>query len=119
MGQFKVRVVVAHPTDPAKNAEVDLIVDTGATLSWIPKDVLERLGVPRFGRRAFLIADGSTIERETATAIMRLDGVQAGVTVVAAEPADGRLLGATSLESLGFAVDPINRRLVPQTLLAM
>ena len=119
MGQFKIRVTVAHPSDPAKTAEVDLIVDTGATLSWIPKDVLERLAVPRVGRRAFMVADGRTVERETVAVIVRLDGVQANVTVVAAEPTDGHLLGATSLESLGFAVDPIHQRLVPQTLLAM
>ena len=119
MGQFSVKVVVSHPSDPSRAAEIELVVDAGATLSWVPREVVEPLGVPRLRRRSFLLADGRTIERETATAIIRLDGSEAGVTVVLAEPGDGHLLGATTLETLGFGVDPINQRLIPQTLLAM
>ena len=119
MGRFSVTVVVAHPAEPSRAAEVTLIVDTGATLSWVPREIVERLGVPMLRRRPFMLADGRTIERDTANAIVKFDGVEAGVTVVVAEPGDGHLLGATTLESLGFAVDPIHQRLVPQTLLAM
>jgi hypothetical protein len=31
MGQFSVSVTLAHPSDPARQAEVKLIVDTGTT----------------------------------------------------------------------------------------
>jgi clan AA aspartic protease len=119
MGQFSVHVAVAHPTDPSRVAEVELFVDTGATLSWVPREVLNQLGVPRLPRRSFLVADGRTIERDTAGAVVRLNGREANVTVVVAEPGDGHLLGATALESLGFSVDPIGQRLIPQELLAM
>ncbi len=119
MGQFSVRVTIAHPADPGRSADVDLLVDTGATLSWVPRQLLEQLGVPPLTRRTFLVADGRTVERETAGAIVRLNGNQAHVTVVVAEPGDGHLLGATALESLGFSVDPVSRRLVPQMFLAM
>ena len=119
MGQFFVKVVVAHPADLARHAEVDLLVDTGATLTWVPREIVERLGMPRLRRRPFLVADGRTVERETAGAVVQLNGCEASVTVVVAEPGDGHLLGATALESLGFAVDPINRQLVPRELLAM
>jgi clan AA aspartic protease len=119
MGQFSVHVAVAHPTDPTRVAEVELFVDTGATLSWVPREVLNQLGVPRLPRRSFLVADGRTIERDTAGAVVRLNGREANVTVVVAEPGDGHLLGATALESLGFSVDPIGQRLIPQELLAM
>jgi len=119
MGQFSVHVVVAHPADPTRVAEVELLVDTGATLTWVPREVLNQLGVPRLRRRSFIVADGRTIERDTAGAVVRLNGNEANVTVVAAEPGDGRLLGATALESVGFSVDPIGRRLIPQELIAM
>lgn len=117
--QFSVRVTIAHPTDSARSAEVDLLVDTGATLSWVPRQLLEQLGLPLLPRRTFRLADGRTVERETAGAMVRLNGNEANVTVVLAEPSDDHLLGATALESLGFAVDPIGRRLVPQISLAM
>ena len=119
MGQFSVKVMVAHPTDPALREDVELLVDTGATLTWVPKDVLERLGVPRVGRREFLVADGRTVERDIAGAVLGLNGEKAVVTVVLAEPGDNGLLGATALESLGFAVDPVSQKLIPRTLLAM
>ncbi len=119
LGLFSVRIGLAHPTDPSRQTEVELLVDTGATLSWVPQEILDPLGVPRLGRRAFLLADGRQIERDTAGVVMRVDGTQALVTVVAGEAGDGRLLGATALESLGYGVDPIGRRLVPHTLLAM
>ena len=119
MGQFSVRATVAHPTKEGVEEQVELLVDTGATLSWIPKALVERLGVPRLRRRSFLVADGRLVERETAGALLRLDGTEANVTVVVAEAGDGLLLGATALESLGFAVDPIAKRLVPREMLAM
>jgi predicted aspartyl protease len=112
-------VTVAHPSDPSRAAEVELLVATGATLTWVPREIVEGLDVPRLRRRSFLVADGRSIERETAGAVLRLDGTEANVTLVVGEPGDGRLLGATALESLGFGVDPIARRLVPQELLAM
>ena len=46
MGQFSVRATIAHPTDRTKSVEVDLLVDTGATLSWVPRELVERLGMP-------------------------------------------------------------------------
>ena len=119
MGQFSVRVGIAHPTHVERTADVELLVDTGATLSWVPQEILAPLDAPRLGRRSFLLADGRQLERETAGVMMRLDGTQALLTVVVAEPGDGHLLGATALETLGYAVDPIRRRLVPHTLLAM
>ena len=119
MGQFSVQVKIAHPTDPTRLAEVELLVDTGATLSWVPREIIERLGVPRLRRRSFLVADGRTVERETAVAIVQLDGNEASVTLVVAEPGDASLLGATALESLGFGEDPISRRLIPRELQAM
>src|SRR5712691_3845940 len=119
MGQFSVRVTLAHPSDPSRAADVELLVDTGATLSWVPREVLDQLGVPRLRRRSFLVADGRTVERDTAGAVIRLNGTEANITLVVAEPGDGHLLGVTALESLGFGVDLIRRRLVPQELLAM
>lgn len=119
MGQISVTVTLSHPSERSRQANVKLIVDTDATLSWVPREIVERLGVPLLRRRPFLLADGRTIERDTAGAIVRLNGTEANVTIVVAETGDGHLLGVTALETLGLAVDPVNLRLIPQTLLAM
>lgn len=119
MEPFSVHVTIAHPTDPGRVAEIDLLVDPGATLTWAPRELLDRLAVPRLPRRPFMMAEGRIVERDTAGATLRLNGNEAIVTVVFAEPGDGHLLGATALETLGFAVDPVSRRLVPRMLRAM
>ena len=41
------------------------------------------------------------------------DGFTGGDNVVIAETGDAEVLGAHSLESLGLAVDPVHKRLVP------
>ena len=119
MGQFSVRTAIANPADPNRAADVDLLVDTGATLSWVPRQILEQLGVPRLLRRRCLLADGGSVERDTAGVLMRMDGTEGMVTVVIAEPGDAHLLGATALETLGFGIDHIRQQLTPQSLLAM
>ena len=119
MGQFSVRTIIAHPADPHRAAEVDLLVGTGATLSWVPRQILEQLAIPRLPRRRFVLADGGFVERDTAGVLMRMNGTEGMITVVVAEPGDAHLLGATALETLGFGVDPIRQQLNPQALLAM
>ncbi len=39
MGMFDVKVKLASLAAPSRVEEVTLLVDTGATLSWIPRDV--------------------------------------------------------------------------------
>ncbi len=118
MGLFSVRAGIAHPTDSTKRTEFELWVDTGATLSQIPRELADRLSLPRLGTRAFFLADGRKIERETAAAMIYMNGRQASVTVIVGEPGDPNLLGATALETLGFVADPIGKRLVPQEYIA-
>ena len=119
MGLFTVRVGIAHPTDSTKRTEFELWVDTGATLSQIPRELADQLGVPRLGTRSFFLADGRKIDRETAGAMLYINGRQGYVTVIVGEPGDGHLLlGATALETLGFVIDPIGKRLVPQEHIA-
>ncbi len=119
MGLFSVKLTIANPLDPARQVEVELLVDTGATLSWVPRDVAERIGAPHVSRIPIRLADGHSAERETSGAIFKYNGATSVAPFVIAEPGDGSLLGATALEALGFAVDPVNKRLVPQALLAM
>ena len=110
---------IAHPWDRSRRAEVNLTLGTRATLSWVPREVVERLELPRLPRRRFLLRDGSTIERETAAAIVELSGNFVGASVVVAESGDRHHLGMTTLESLGLAFNPAGARLVPKPLLAM
>ena len=96
-----------------------LLVDTGATLSWVPKSVLKRIGVKPAERRAFETIEGRIIEREVAAVMARIDGRTSGIAVVFAEKGDGAVLGAQALEGLGLTADVVRRRLTPTISLAM
>jgi len=119
MGLFEVKVKLANLGAPLRTEELTLLVDTGATLSWIPRSVLERLGAQALSRLPFTLADGRTLERETSAAVLTIDGRKAAVPVAFGEPGEEAVLGATALEILGLLVDPVGQKLIPRNLLAL
>jgi len=52
---------VANPADPNMREAVDFLVDSGAVYSFVPHDVLTRLGIVPHSRQSFRLADGSSI----------------------------------------------------------
>ncbi len=116
MGMFEVTVKLANLAAPGRTEEVSLLVDTGATLSWIPRATLEKLGVQAFSRLPFTLADGHRLERDTTAVLMTIDGRKGAVQVAFGEAGEEAVLGATSLEGLGFLVDPVAQKLVPRDL---
>ncbi len=119
MGLFNVKVTLASFSDPNRTEDVSLLVDTGATLSWIPRDTLERLGAAPVSRLPFAPADGRTLERETTAVLLTIDGRKGAVPVAFGKPGEEAVLGATAPEGLGFMVDPVAQRLVPRNLFAL
>jgi aspartyl protease family protein len=113
MGLTVLALDVAPPHDPDRREAVDFLVDSGAIYSFVPRAVLERLGVRPHGRQRFRLADGSTIERDRGDAYFFHAGRRGAAPVIFAEPGDANLLGAVTLESLGLALDAVRRDLVP------
>ncbi len=116
MGLFEVKVNLASPS---QTADVLLLVDTGATLSWIPRTILEKLGAKAFSRLPFSLADGRRLERDTTAVLLTINGRKAPVPVAFGEPGEEAVLGATALEILGFMVGPVAQKLVARDLLAL
>jgi len=96
---------------PRANDELELLVDTGSLYTWIPKKVLETIGISPMGRREFRTIEGRDIARDVGEAVMELSGERATRIVVFAEEGDAQVLGADSLEGLGLEVDPTTKRL--------
>jgi predicted aspartyl protease len=119
MGLFGVKVKLASLTAPERTEELSLLVDTGATLSWIPRELRERLGVGPLSRLPFTLADSRELTRDTSGVLMVIDGRKAMVPVAIGEPGQEAVLGATALEILGFTADPAAQKLVPPNLFAL
>lgn len=113
---FEVKVKLANLAAPSRTEEVSLLVDTGATLSWIPQQILAKLGVAPFSRLPFTLADGRRLERDITAVLATVDGRKAPITVAFGEPGEDAILGVTALESLGFLIDPVGQKLVPRDL---
>lgn len=110
MGTFRTQVQVENPASPgARRIVHDVLVDTGAELSWIPAGILESLGIERRKAWRFRQADGTVLERSTGYAIIHAGGTETNDEVVFGEPGDLVLLGARSLEGLNLYVDPVRK----------
>lgn len=117
MGSFPARVRIANLENPERSAELSLVVDTGASLSWISREVLEDLGVTPLSRLPFTLADGRVLERDIGGLLLSIDGRRAPVPVAFAESGEHSILGATALETLGLVVDPVGQKLLERNLL--
>jgi len=102
--------------DQSRFEQIEALVDTGATYTVVPKDVLERLGITPQFRRRFRIADGRVVELDMAWAVVRVEGQMTYTICVFGEPETDVLLGRVTLQSLGLKVDTLKQRLVPAEL---
>ena len=119
MGSFSAKLSVWNPAAPEKVEEIQAMVDTGAAFSWIHRDRLERLGVEVLRRIGFRAIDGSIIERETVAVWVGSNGFKAPDIVVKAEPTDMEVIGVHTIQGLGLAADPVQKKLIPTVMPAL
>ena len=117
MGEVRVEIVAVNPETGTRSQPMVALADTGATLTMLPGDVLESLGIQRLRRIPLVLADGRRAERDIGHAIVALNGDSVPCRVVFGDSGDAVLLGLTVLEQAGLAVDPVQRRLVPADFL--
>src|SRR3989440_231033 len=92
---------------------VDGLVDTGATYTWVPRDVLVAVGVVPEDERPFLLADGREVRYPVAWAQIRIGAREQPTIVVFGAPGTEPILGVVTLEEFLLAADPVHRRLIP------
>jgi len=114
LGTFYVRCRVENHVDRSKAVIVPkLLVDTGSDYTWIPSNLLEKIGIEREKEDlSFMMANGQSITRSVGFAIIRLDKYFTTDEVVFAERGDILLLGARTLEGLNLTVDPKRKKLI-------
>ena len=113
MGTFRYPIALGNPTGTEFEV-LNALVDTGATYTFVPSSLLEKLEVEPMESIEFTLADGSKITRDIGQTHVRAAGKQAITFVVFGNKEDDNtLLGSYALEGLRLAVDPYNSRLVP------
>jgi predicted aspartyl protease len=119
MSAFRLNLTATNPKrEEMKSPTVDCLVDTGSELTWLPKEILEGIGVTPRKSRSFRMADGKLLTRPVGYAILNCGEFETSDEVVYAEPGDMKLLGVRTLEGFGAMADPIGHRLVAVSTLA-
>ena len=92
---------------------VEVMVDTGATFTTVPGDLLRRLGVSPQRTMPIRLGDGSIIDDEVCDAVIKLEGKTFFTPVTFGREGEPNLLGLVALETALLAVDPVEQRLIP------
>ena len=118
MGTFRITVEIGDPQG-RRFEPVEMLVDTGATFTKAPRELLERLGVPVESTYIAELADGSRIEQTRGRTMIRLEGREYPTPITFGEAGEQSLLGAMALEDAMLAVDPHSNRLISVNALEM
>ncbi len=113
MGTFSVTTSLANPHQPDVRVTLDLLVDTGATWTMLPQEVVARLGLPTAYERGVTLASGERVRYPAGQVAIQLNGEEL-ITLFLAGPAGClALLGAVTLEEFALAPDPVRKALIP------
>lgn len=111
MGLFD-HPITLFSRDGQRSTTVQATVDTGSAYTWVPRPVLQDLGVLAIITRPFELPDGRQVLMDMGEARAELLGDQGNTLVVFGPPGTMPLLGAYTLEGFGLGVDPVNQRLI-------
>jgi clan AA aspartic protease len=114
MGETRVMVKLRGPLAAA---DIDMLVDTGATLTKVPRSIAKQVGIK--GRRLVDVelADGRILEREASECELEFNGQTWTVPILIGGENDRPLLGLTALETFRLKVNPVTRELEPAKLI--
>ena len=116
-----VNLTAVNPSErQRRTAPIEVMVDTGSEVSWLPKKELLDIGIMPEGKRRFEMANKQIIERDIGYAILTAEGYSTIDEVVFAEDSDisqqaAPLLGVRTLEGFSVMVDNIGHRFVATT----
>jgi predicted aspartyl protease len=133
MGEVRARVVLENQSDliladaghlersRVRHVELEALVDTGAVMALLPRDVVEQLGLPVDGRMIVTLANEERIELPRARPLPRarllsltLANRQMDTDCLIGPPRCEPLLGQLVLERLDLIVDPLRQTVAPR-----
>jgi aspartyl protease family protein len=105
VGHVVVPITISNPADASLKSEVDALVDTGATVTVVPRRLADALKLPVTGRGRVRTATGE-ISLDRAGAFIQINGEGALNPIVISDTIDKVLVGVVTLETLALTVNP-------------
>ena len=112
MGTFNITIQIANRNGD-RFEDVEVMADTGAVTTVIPRPILAGLGIAPTRRETFQYAGGQQVQLDLAEARVRVSERETNTWVIFGEEGMSPLLGAYTLEGVFLAVDPYNQQLIP------
>jgi len=114
-----VNLTAVNPSERQRRTPpLEVMVDTGLLVSWLPKKELLNIGIAPEGKKQFVLANKEIIERDIGYAILQAEGYATNDEIVFAEDGDMTLLGVRTIEGFSVMVDNIGHRFVATATLA-
>lgn len=111
MGTFQADISVGRDKSGPFKA-IKALVDTGATYSMLPTDLLRELNIDPLEESEFTMADGSKKAVPIGEMLFRIGAAERTSPVIFGPP-ERFLLGAVTLQSLGLIADTSHHKLIP------
>jgi aspartyl protease family protein len=93
-----------------KSMSLKALVNTGATLTVVPRKIVEELKLPLIGKRVAATAKG-VAEFDEYLGVIEIMGRKAYLHMLVSDEIDVVLIGTVALEILGFEIDPVTGKL--------
>ena len=113
MSTFTVSATLIHPEHRERSVTLDLLVDTGATYTRLPAEVVAELELLTLEECPVELASGEQVVYGMGEVRVRLGGRERATVFLAGPPGCHGLLSAVTLEELGLTADPRHQRLLP------
>lgn len=113
MGETVKKFIVKKSSDSKEGRQIEFLIDSGATYSLVPGEVLSALGVTPHKTVEVVLADGSRLIREVGDAFFEYHGEGGATPVIFGEKGEEPLLGVLTLEALGLVLNPFRREIYP------
>jgi predicted aspartyl protease len=114
MGKVIEKIKFTSLFDSMKTREVEAVIDTGATMLVLPRNVVEELGLRKIGERRVRYANNQIqIKSVYRGVILELKGRDGIFDVLGEVEGSEPLVGQIVLEALDLIVDPIAKTVIP------
>ncbi len=114
MGKIIEKVKLTSLFNPKKSVEVEAVVDTGATMVVLPKDIVEALELRKV-REVKVRYANNKVETKPIYGVVTIElkGRSANLDVLVEEKGSQPLIGQVLLELLDLVIEPKTRKLIP------
>ncbi len=117
MGKVIEKVRFTSLFDQTKSAEIEAVIDTGATMVVLPQDIVDNLGLKKIRETKVRYANNKTeLKSIYGVVTIEIKGRTGNFDVLAEAEGSQPLIGQVVLEILDLVVDPRTRTLAPNPM---